>query len=128
MIRLKKTYAKVVDRLTLELAPEECDGVVGFNNNAEMCLTAGYLPVKYTQGEGVPVYAVENNVIVQSWVTIDTQAYAVRVVQLIREKYSENEELAILRKGLAGIDGKAFKEYNEYCEACKKVAKNEMIN
>lgn len=128
MIRIKKTYAKVVDRLTLELAPDEKDGIVGFNNNPFLCISAGYLPVKYTQGEGVPVYSVENNVIVQSWVTIDTEAYAVRVVQLIREKYSENEELAVLRKGLAGIDMKAFKEYNEYCEMCKKVAKNEMIN
>lgn len=49
--------------------------------------------------------------------------YESLVVTYIREKYSMNEELAILRKHIAGIDSEEFKEYNDYVENCKKRAK-----
>ena len=49
--------------------------------------------------------------------------YESLVVTYIREKYSVNEELAILRKHIAGIDSVEFKEYNNYVEDCKKRAK-----
>ena len=52
--------------------------------------------------------------------------YESLVVTYIREKYSMNEELAILRKHIAGIDSKEFKEYNNYVEDCKKRAKKMM--
>ena len=43
------------------------------------------------------------------------------IVRLIRERYSPNEENAILRKKLAGIDTKhEFEEFNAYVEECKK--------
>lgn len=126
---LKKQFVKIIDRITVEPAPHSLGGIVGFDNNEKLCNDNGYYFLRLSQQSGTTaVYERIDNAIVQSWVTIDTEAYAVRVVELIREKYSENEELAILRKGLAGIDGKSFKEYNEYCEMCKKVAKTEMIN
>lgn len=47
--------------------------------------------------------------------------YEEKVVQLIREKYSVDDELAILRQR----DNKPneFAEYNAYCEECKVNAK-----
>ena len=50
--------------------------------------------------------------------------YEERVVELIREKYTIDDELAILRQR----DSKPneFAEYNEYCEKCKATAKEEL--
>lgn len=47
------------------------------------------------------------------------ELYHQRVVALIRERYSGNDEIAILRKKLAGIDTAEFEEYNVYVEQCK---------
>ena len=43
------------------------------------------------------------------------------IVKLIREKYSVNDELAILRQQTTKPN--EFKEYNEYVEECKTKAK-----
>ena len=59
---------------------------------------------------------------------IDKEIYRERVVELIREKYSADDEISILRKKLAGVDENTFLEYNLYCENCKKQAKLEQIN
>jgi hypothetical protein len=48
--------------------------------------------------------------------------YEERVEQLIREKYSINQELAILRQRETKPD--EFAEYFAFCEECKSVAKN----
>lgn len=50
--------------------------------------------------------------------------YEERVVQLIRERYDLDAELALLRQR----DGKPeeFAEYNVYCEECKRKAKEEV--
>lgn len=128
MIRLHKIYAKVIDKVTIEEAPEELNGITGFKFNATECINAGYFPVKFTLQTGnTAVYELINNEVIQSWVDIDTVLYAQNVVAKIRERYSENEELAILRKAYAGIDKTNFNEYNAYCEACKKEIKLEMI-
>lgn len=52
--------------------------------------------------------------------------YEDRVVQLIREKYSIDDELAILRQR----DNKPeeFAVYNEYCEKCKDIAKENIYD
>lgn len=47
--------------------------------------------------------------------------YEERVVQLIREKYSMDDELAILRQ--RDSKPEEFSEYNNYCEKCKLIAK-----
>lgn len=41
------------------------------------------------------------------------------IVMLIRKKYDENEEFAILRKKIAGLNVEEFEEYNNYVELCK---------
>lgn len=51
--------------------------------------------------------------------------YEERVVELIRAKYSIDDELAILRQ--RDTKQEEFAEYNAYCEECKKQAKNESI-
>ena len=46
--------------------------------------------------------------------------YENQIVALIRKKYSQDEENAILRKKLANIDhNNEFEEYNNYVEECK---------
>lgn len=50
--------------------------------------------------------------------------YEKRVIELIRLKYSINEELAILRQRDSKPD--EFEEYNNYCEQCKAQAKEEL--
>ena len=125
---LKRQYAKVIDKITVEFAPKSLGGVVGFDNNEALCNANGYYFLKFSPQTGnTAVYNLINNEVIQSWVDIDTELYATRVVQLIRARYSENEELAVLRKGLAAIDIKAFDEYNMFCEACKKAAKLEQL-
>lgn len=49
--------------------------------------------------------------------------YEERVEQLIRERYSLNEELAIQRQRDTKVD--EFNEYYAYCEECKQRAKEE---
>lgn len=50
--------------------------------------------------------------------------YEERVVQLIREKYDLDAELAILRQ--RDSKPEEFAEYNTYCEECKTKAKEEL--
>ena len=49
-------------------------------------------------------------------------SYEERVEQLIREKYSINQELAIQRQ--RETKPEEFEEYFTYCEECKRIAKN----
>lgn len=125
---LKRQYAKVIDKITVELAPKSLGGAVGFDNNESLCNANGYYFLKFSPQTGnTAVYELIDNEVIQSWVDIDTELYAQNVVTKIRERYSENEELAILRKAYAGIDKTNFSEYNDYCEACKKEIKLQMI-
>lgn len=51
--------------------------------------------------------------------------YEERVEQLIRERYSLNQELAIQRQRDTKVD--EFNAYYEYCEECKTKAKEEEL-
>lgn len=51
----------------------------------------------------------------------DTRTYEQKVVDLIREKYSIDDELAILRQRDTKVN--EFNEYNEFVESCKLKAK-----
>lgn len=48
--------------------------------------------------------------------------YEQKVSFLIRQKYSINEELSILRQRDTKPD--EFAEYNDYCELCKQLVKD----
>lgn len=54
----------------------------------------------------------------------DTRSYNEKVVSLIREKYSLDEELAIQRQ--RDSKPQEFNEYYAYCEACKQKARGEV--
>ena len=51
----------------------------------------------------------------------DTRSYSEKVVSLIREKYSLDEELAIQRQ--RDSKPQEFQEYFNYCEECKAKCK-----
>lgn len=51
------------------------------------------------------------------------KTYEQRVVELIREKYTLDAELAIQRQRNEKVED--FQEYYEYCEECKRRAKEE---
>ena len=51
--------------------------------------------------------------------------YDEEVNNLIREKYTESQEFAILRQ--RDTKPQEFEEYNAYCEECKKKVKARMI-
>lgn len=52
------------------------------------------------------------------------EQYSERVNALIRERYSDSEELSILRQ--RDTKPERFAEYNAYCEECKRRAKAEL--
>lgn len=54
------------------------------------------------------------------------EQYSLLVVQYIRERYSADDETAILRKKLAGMDSNEFYEYHAFCEQCKAKARQEL--
>lgn len=56
-------------------------------------------------------------------VSKETQ-YKEKIVELIREKYSGDDEFAILRQ--RDTKTEEFNEYNEYVEECKRIAYNEI--
>jgi hypothetical protein len=51
--------------------------------------------------------------------------YEERVVELIRERYTMDDELAILRQRYSKPE--EFAEYNDYCEECKRKAKENAL-
>ena len=65
----------------------------------------------------------------EEFVTPETEPYMPTyeecVEQLIREKYSINQELAIQRQ--RDTKPSEFEEYFAYCEECKSKAKNEYL-
>ena len=54
-----------------------------------------------------------------------TLTYEERVVQYIRERYTMDDELAILRQRDTKTD--EYSEYYDYCEECKSKAKEESV-
>ena len=52
--------------------------------------------------------------------------YANLVSKLIRERYSVDDEMAILRQ--KETKPEEWKEYNSYCEDCKARARKEIYN
>lgn len=55
---------------------------------------------------------------------VPAPSYEERVVALIRERYSVNDELALLRQ--RDSKPEEFAAYNAWCEACKERVKDEL--
>lgn len=86
------------------------DGMRIFNPTEEMLLQDGW--EKYVPPTPEPME-----------IPIEEQ-YKQRVIELIREKYSIDDELAILRQRDTKI--KEFQEYDTYVEECKTRVKEEL--
>ena len=52
------------------------------------------------------------------------EAYALRVEELVRERYSVSAELAILRQRESKVE--EFQTYSDFAEACKAIARREV--
>ena len=126
MIRLKPLYVKILDKVTVQEAPSVFEGKIGFSNSEQLCNKEGYYKLIEVEKTGnIACYEQQNNTVVQSWVTVDMNDYSKRVVSKIREKYTEDAELSILRKKDADVA--KFVEYNEYCEQVKREVKIELL-
>lgn len=55
--------------------------------------------------------------------TVRRRLYEGEVITLIRQRYTLDQENAILRKALAGISVEEFAEFNQYVETCKTQAR-----
>jgi hypothetical protein len=102
-----KQYKRIVDGVVEYFSePLIADGKQIFNPSEEMLLAAGweeYTPETVAGDEYVPTYEE-------------------KVVSLIREKYTIDDEFAILRQ--RDTKKAEFEEYFEFCEQCKLIAKN----
>lgn len=55
---------------------------------------------------------------------VDNRSYEEKVIELIRQKYDINQELAIQRQ--RDTKPEEFQEYFNYCEECKAKVKEEL--
>ena len=75
--------------------------------------------LKFINGEYLPVTADTQDEEIK-----DNRTYDEKVVSLIREKYSLDQELAIQRQKDA--KPQEFEDYYNYCEDCKRKARGEV--
>ena len=71
----------------------------------------------------------EEMAIADGWVAVEVSKddqYRQRIVELIHERYSVDDEIAILRQ--RDSKPEEFAEYNSYVEMCKSTARNEVYN
>ena len=126
MIRIKPLFVKIIDRVTIQEAPSVFEGKIGFNNSEPLCNKEGFYRLIEVEKTGnIACYEQVGNTVIQEWVTINLDEYSRRVVQNIRKRYSEDEELSILRK--KDYERAKFVEYNEYCEQVKREVKIELL-
>lgn len=118
-------FYKLIDINTIQKAPKPLK-VVGkevFTNSEKIYNEQGYYKLvnaEYPQDNKTykPTYTLENNVIVKNWVEAeDSRTFEERVVNRIREKYSVDDELAILRQ--RDTKPEEFAEYNAFVEQIK---------
>ena len=69
----------------------------------------------------------EEQILSEGWEEYDdiAERYKDRVIERIREKYSVDDEIAILRQRDSKVE--EFEEYNEYVEDCKAKAREDVF-
>lgn len=118
-------FYRLIDENTIQIAPKplHINGNDVFTNSEKTHNEQGYyrlVPMDYPQDRVnyKRAYALEDNVIVERWVeTEDTRKFEERVVSRIREVYSVDDELAILRQ--RDSKPEEFEEYNTFAEKIK---------
>ena len=104
MLYIKNNEVKNIKKIVIVV-----DGRRIFNPSVEQVLADGW--VKYEPQ--IPEIEVNKD-----------EQYKNRIVELIREKYSVDDELAIQRQRDSKVE--EFNEYNQFVEACKAIAHNEI--
>lgn len=104
MLYIKNNEVKNIKKIVIVV-----DGKRIFNPSVEQVLADGW--VKYEPQ-------------IQEIEVDKEEQYKNRIVELIREKYSVDDELAILRQKDSKVE--EFNEYNTYAENCKELAHNEI--
>lgn len=131
-------YAKLENGYLIP-APGEVrqGGMVIMNPGPEILGPMGYKPVEYTERPEVStpgnelreVYADNGDRITVTWEEstpepVPELTYEQQVVALIREKYTSDDETALLRQ--RDTKPEEFEEYFAYCEECKKTVKQKL--
>lgn len=131
-------YAKLENGYLIS-APGEVrqGGMVIMNPGPDILGPMGYKPVEYTERPEVTttgnefreVYTDEGDRITVTWdeytpEPVPELTYEQQVVALIREKYTSDDETALLRQ--RDTKPEEFEEYFAYCEECKKTVKQKL--
>ncbi len=123
-------FYKYINENTVEKAPKMLNigGKDVFTNNEKIYNSQGYYKLLLSEHPKddklyKPVYILGENVIVKDWVeTENSRTYQERVVNRIREVYSVDDELAILRQ--RDTKPEEFAEYNAFVEKIKAEERN----
>ena len=123
--------------LTPAPGEERQGGMVIMNPGPEILGPMGYKPVEYTERPEVTtpgnelreVYTDNGDRITVTYeeytpAPAPEPSYEEQVVALIRERYSSDDELAILRQ--RDSKPEEFKQYFNYCEECKTTVKQKL--
>lgn len=127
-------------RVVIAKLPIEYEGRTYFTSDPEVMLSLGEKEVIYStapasdSGIYTPVWTESDTQIIQEWVfeayTEEQlkEQYKKLTVHYIREKYSTNQEFAILREYMVDQEAnkEAFEEYSAHVEACKVRAHEEI--
>lgn len=98
----KCIQADMVEVVEVNSIPEECYECCYYSNGK----LVNYDPIEYESKQ---------------------KEYKEHIKALIRERYSADDELAIIRKKVAGTDTKKeFEDYHAYAEQCKTKAKDKL--
>ena len=135
-------FGKLVDgKIRFAKFPLEHDGKTYIMANEETMFSFGYkevinvpVPTKTDKGIYKSIFTETDTRIVQSWEFVSyteeqlKEKYKKQTIRHIREKYSVNQEFAILREYMTyGEEYKeAFDEYSVYVESCKAKAHAEV--
>lgn len=106
---------------------EKKDGWIEIDTIPEPEQKEGYIPIPYYR-DGKIVYEYEPipEMPEEEEIPIPEIPYEQQVVNRIRERYSVDDELAILRQRDTKPD--EFEAYNEYAEQCKKEIKESIFS
>lgn len=131
-------YAKLENGYLIP-APGEVrqGGMIVMNPGPEILGQMGYKPVEYAERPEVStpgnelreVYTDNGACITVTWEEFSPEpapepSYEEQVVALIRERYSSDDELAILRQ--RDSKPEEFEQYFNYCEECKATVKQKL--
>lgn len=131
-------YAKLENGYLIQ-APGEVrqEGMVIMNPGPDILTPLGYKPLSYTERPEIAtpgnelreVYTDNGDSITVTWEEYTPEptpepSYEEQVVALIRERYSSDDELAILRQ--RDSKPEEFEQYFNYCEECKSKIKQKL--